>query len=471
MAMRGIGAGWLTRLATLVPVRVQPAAVAVLLFGIALALGFYQIGHKSVWYDEAVSIGYARAPLDVAWAKVTGQDSNGALYYALLWGWVHVFGFGEGATRALSAIFGAGVVAAVFLVGRHLFSAWIGAGGALLLAVQGFFLQYAQEARSYTLAMLLASLATYFLLRGVDGSRRTWWIAYTLTLAAGVYAHLFVGFVGVAHVGWVMWSHRVHWKVALVSAGSAAILSAPLVAALLLRPGPQWQALLSGESVRYVITEMTSGAWPVADIFEGMVVLGVVLAVNRRDHRMGLLLAWLLVPIAVMLAISSVRPFITPRYVLVSLPALALLTSAAALSVGRRQLRAGLYGVLFGISLFGMLTWYTADRKHDWRSATQLVGNLSGPDDGLIVFPGYEHVALRYYVDRLGLSVPAPNALDAGQADTVWLVVHETPGIDDPRLPALISELERTHVRVGEPHAFDYIRVTEWRLTALMPPA
>src|SRR5215831_5567661 len=72
---------------------------------LALGLGLYRVGSKSIWLDEAVSISYARGPRTVVGHAVRGADPNMSLYYVLLWGWVHVFGEGERAVRGLSVLF------------------------------------------------------------------------------------------------------------------------------------------------------------------------------------------------------------------------------------------------------------------------------------------------------------------------------------------------------------------------------
>lgn len=457
------GVTWRTRAASLAREHWRTGLVASLLFAVALGVGFYRIGHKSVWYDEAVSISYARAPLGTAWAAVAGRDSNGALYYFALWGWVHLFGIGEGAVRSLSALFAAGTVATVYLVGRRLFGVVVGVCAAMLLVVQGFFVQYAQEARSYAMAMLLATVSTYLLLRAADSSRRSWWFSYAVVLAAGVYAHLFVALVGLAHLAWLIVGHRGQLRAALPAFALTALLSAPLLAALLLRPGPTWMSMLTIDSARYVLTEMVSGGWPVADLFEGIVVLGIVLAITRKDTRLGLVLAWLLVPIFVMFAMATLRPLITPRYVLVSLPALALVASATVFALRNASLQAGLYTLVFGASLFGLASWYTAEPKPNWRAATQFVSESSSADDAVVFYPPWVRPPFAYYVDRLDLATPPLNERDPVQADTVWLVMNYLPKASDPLdLSSLIARLEETHVPVGEPHNFNNVKVQEW---------
>lgn len=453
-----VASTWRTRAASMAREHWRTGLVASLLFAVALGVGFYRIGHKSVWYDEAVSINFARAPLGTALAAVAGR-TDGTLYHIALWGWVHLFGIGEGAVRSLSAVFAAGTVATVYLVGRRLFGVVVGVGAAMLLVVQGFFVQYAQEARSYAMAMLLATVSTYLLLRASDSPRRSRWFSYAVVLAAGVYAHLFVALVGLAHLAWLIVGHRGQFRAALPAFALTALLSAPLLALVLLKPGPTWMDMLTVDSARYLLTEMVSGGWPVADLFEGIVVLGMVLAITRKDTRLGLVLAWLLVPIFVMFAMATLRPLIVPRYVLVSLPALALVATATAFALRNASLRAGLYALAFGASLFGLANWYTAESKPNWRAATQFVSASSSADDAVVFYPSNVHIPFDYYVDRLDLATPLLNERDLAQADTVWLVMNYLPSAS---VSSLIARLEETHVPVGKPRNFNDVKVQEW---------
>jgi mannosyltransferase len=444
--------------------RWSTAIVCVLLFAISLALGLYRIGHKSVWYDEAVSISAASGPIDAAWRYVTVRESNGALYHAVLWGWVHLVGIGEGAVRALSASFAAATVPILFLIGRRLFSWHVGVAAAILLSLQGFLVQYAQEARMYALAMLLATGASYLFLSAVSGRSRLGWLWYALALAAGVYAHLLVALVGAAHLAWLLAVRRDRLGVLWRSFALAAALCVPMLVTVVTRPGPLWMSTTTVDSARYVVTELVSGGWPIVDIFEGFVVLAAVLAFTRRSPSLGFSLAWLLFPIGLMLLLATQRPLVSPRYVLTSLPALALTAAAAAFALRPRLLQTGLLVLLVGTSLFGLVGWYTGEPKPNWRSATVYVTGSATPTDAVLFYPAIVRAPFVYYVERLGLSMPAPG-LEISEAPGVWLVTNYLPRSTRPgELEDIVTTLEATHRAVGEPRNFNNVRVQQFVL-------
>ncbi len=79
---------------------------------------------------------------------------------------------------------------------------------AALLASNAFLLQYAQEARAYTMLVFVACLSAWLLTTArLDGGR--WrWAAYALAAAALVYTHLVGVFVLAAQVVAVRPSHH-----------------------------------------------------------------------------------------------------------------------------------------------------------------------------------------------------------------------------------------------------------------------
>src|SRR5262249_14969661 len=70
---------------------------------------------------------------------------------------------------------------------------------AALLAVHGFHVRYSQEARSYSLLVLLLVLSTYFFDRSIEPPRQNrYWAAYILVSALTVYSHVFALLVLIA---------------------------------------------------------------------------------------------------------------------------------------------------------------------------------------------------------------------------------------------------------------------------------
>jgi hypothetical protein len=79
-------------------------------------------------------------------------------------------------------------------VGRR--EAWLSAA---LLAVAYHHVWFSQNARGYTILLFATLLSTDCLMRGLDGGRPRVWASYAVALALGMWAHLTMVFVGLAH--------------------------------------------------------------------------------------------------------------------------------------------------------------------------------------------------------------------------------------------------------------------------------
>ena len=122
-----------------------------------------------------------------------------ALYYLLLRGWV-VFGHSEIALRSLSVIIAVGSLWVVIMLARRLFGPRAALLAGLLFAVNPLFVQFAQDARGYSLALLFVSASCYFFVRGIqqgDPPPRFCWTAFTVVTALAAYCNFWAALVPV----------------------------------------------------------------------------------------------------------------------------------------------------------------------------------------------------------------------------------------------------------------------------------
>jgi mannosyltransferase len=174
------------------PAQINTVAIIVILLAItvlALFLRLHLLGQNSFWGDELASVRRAQLDWDAFWELMRGPAAM-ALYYALLRFWI-LLGDSEFTVRLLSVIPAVATVPVVYFLGKSLFDARVGLIAALLLAMNAFHIQYSQEARSYSLLILLVTLSSLFLARGIRHPSRTNWIGYAVTSALSVYAHPF----------------------------------------------------------------------------------------------------------------------------------------------------------------------------------------------------------------------------------------------------------------------------------------
>src|SRR5437763_15224657 len=134
------------------------AVVGVVVVGIVLR--FLTSSH--LWLDEALTVNIARLPLSRI-PDALRHDGSPPPYYLVLHGWIGVFGSGDVAVRALSAVFAVATLPLIWIAGLRVGGRRAGIAALLLLASSPFAIRFATEARMYSLLGLLA-VAGYLLL-------------------------------------------------------------------------------------------------------------------------------------------------------------------------------------------------------------------------------------------------------------------------------------------------------------------
>jgi uncharacterized membrane protein len=172
-------------------------AFLLLIVALWLAVGFYNLDVKSLSYDEGFAIYLAQMPI-ADMVRATASDIHPPLYYLLLHGWMNFFGDSVFAVRSLSVIFAAGAVVVTYFVGRTLFDKRVGVLSALLFSVSVFELQLSQEARMYSLMVLLACTSMYFFIRFIRQRDLAASIGYVLATTLLLYTHVFALFLVLA---------------------------------------------------------------------------------------------------------------------------------------------------------------------------------------------------------------------------------------------------------------------------------
>src|SRR5512138_1765694 len=91
---------------------------------IALGLRLYNLTYHSLWFDEAISVHWARqsAPRILEVGLTLEEDRLPPLYYLLLKGWTSLFGFSEVGVRSLSVFWGVLLVPVMASISATLFN-------------------------------------------------------------------------------------------------------------------------------------------------------------------------------------------------------------------------------------------------------------------------------------------------------------------------------------------------------------
>jgi uncharacterized membrane protein len=449
---------------------------------VALFVRGWEIGEKSLWLDEAWSWRAARLSLP-AMVEWTGQDKHPPLYYGVLHVWVKLFGDSEASLRMPSAI--AGAVAAVVLAGAgwRAGGAMLGLAASGLLALQPTAVEFAQEARMYSLEGLWAVASSVALAAMIDRPAPARAALYAGLALGAVYTHysgfLLLGVQALLIAGYGAWRWRVDGDVRMLLAGAAAL-------GVVLAGYAPWYGNMI-ESAREGVGHLPEPGWRLADVvFSALLGLqrasdfwlaialpGMGLGLwgvwrKRREPYAVCVAAIALVPV-LQLMYSIVRsPVFDARqtspyvagYVFVLAVGLVELGSYAADVLQRRWLSlpvtvAGGAG-LAALALAASADWYGRGPREDWRAAAAAIDGVQGP---VYVWRGYIDEPLRYYSEASFTAISPEGRLlvaaDSG-APAALVLSHQTP--DEER--AILRNLSGPYV-VGEPRTYVGIAVYE----------
>jgi mannosyltransferase len=386
---------------------------------VATFLSFLYLDTKSFWLDEVYSISFAKLDWSRLWALISQSEANASPYYVLLKIWVEIFGDSEFAVRSLSAIFAVGAVIMTCAIGARLFDIQTGLTAGFVLAINAFFIRYAQEARGYTLLLLLVTFSMYLFIRALEKQQYQYYIALGLTNAFVLYAHFCGFFVLVAQVVSLIFlpPGTIRWRRALTCAILTVFLAAPLGVFMLTHqssplawvPKPSLRELFG---LFATFTGKQEGNFLQRTLFVSYLVpcfLSFVFAIRtwvrfKRSQllwRYGLLLCWLFIPILSLYLVSLFKPAFVPRYMISCLPALVLLAGAGLSSFRTKTLYVMATSTLVILSFHAVFYVYYPENNYDWRSAARLIMQNARTGDAILFYGPVAIYPFEYYYRKM----------------------------------------------------------------------
>jgi uncharacterized membrane protein len=176
---------------------------------VAAVLRLIEIGHQSLWFDEAYTVMLVKLPFGRMLGTIPKTESTPYLYYLLAWVWTHIFGRGAADLRALSAVFGTAVVPVAYLTTVKLLENRRAAlCVASLAAFNPLLIWYSQEARAYELLVLTAActLLAFAYAREQPTTRRL--ALWAAACGVALVSHYDTALVVVPEAVWLLAQHR-----------------------------------------------------------------------------------------------------------------------------------------------------------------------------------------------------------------------------------------------------------------------
>jgi mannosyltransferase len=343
------------------------------------------------------------------------REANMSLYYVLLRIWLH-FGKSESFIRSLSVVLAVATLPAIYWLARQLYDRRVALIASALFSFNAYSVRYAQEARSYTLFLLLATLSSGFLIAFLREPVRRNWLGYVFFSTLAVYAHFYALLLIVLHWIALRWlgtdesgtvvrmQLRCSWKVMSVAVLPLLVFVAKTGA------GPiRWIQRPGIRDVLAFYEHLAGGGnWFLLAVCGVAGIAAVVPAGKKlftRDQdwdtwRLRFLLIWLFLPVALTVLFSFARPVFLGRYMIFCLPALLILVAAGLARVHPSWLLgAGLAGILL-LSLQGIVFVYGHDYDGEGDAsgaASNFILEHSEPGDGIAFHIAGTRVAYEFF--------------------------------------------------------------------------
>jgi len=474
-------------------------AILILLFLFILlgaVLRIYNLGTESIWLDEAESI-YEST---LSFTEISAHSNQPPLYFVILSWWIRLWGTGEIALRSLSAVFGILAILITFFVGKELFSRKVGLIGCFIAAISQFQIFYSQDARAYSLLLLLSLISYMFFIKILKQNKNWYYPCFFLATSLLAYTHIYGLFIIASQVLYflIFWKNYQLQRIKLISTVLVLLISIlPLI--VLLGPnvmrvteggfwipqpslGSMVETLLeyaAGFAITQISPDTTDGTFYTAAryilliIFLTLAVLSPFHLGRRTAKKTGysskkqvvksgpepnkellLLVLWLCLTIVVPFVASQIiTPFYVTRYTIGASPALYLLAAKGISNFGRKSLILIIVVVII-FSSFGLQNYYKTDIKEQWREAADLVETSSKEGDAIVFCTYYVRRPFNYYYEKdlpeYGIDADASDQEIIDLVDDVdraanrlWLVVSNVS-----ELPPILGYLKDKYTLV-----------------------
>jgi hypothetical protein len=379
---------------------------------IAAAVRFFRLDHQSYWLDEACTLTLIKRDFVHMLSTIPQTERTPPLYFIVAWLWSRLFGFGEFAVRSLSAVAGIAAVPVAYAAARRLFGARNAVFAAILIAVNPFLLYFSQEARSYSLLVLLSTCALWAFAKAWQTGGKQALALWALFGALALLTHYFAAFMLIPESVLLLWKWRTR-RVALACSGwiATGLALLPLIVHQRNQGGFDFITAIPlttrivGIPHDFLVGSHTLPVRGLPLAATAIMVIGTALAiVSRRNSERQAARALLFLGIGA-IVIPTVVALGGADYLLSrnELPAMVPLALVCAAGFGMlRRPFAGMsllaIAVVFAVVADGYYAFDSSLQRDDWRS---VAAHLGPPGTAVVVSPGYDTMPLSLYVKSL----------------------------------------------------------------------
>ncbi|MBE0425347.1 MAG: glycosyltransferase family 39 protein [Nitrospirae bacterium] len=408
--------------------------MAILLLGLFFRL--YDLGRESLWLDEAFSIKFAELNLSQIFFL---PETNPPLYYIILHWWIHLFGISEISVRFPSAIFGFLSLFMMYKIGSELFDINVGKLSSLLMAFSLFHIQYSQEARTYSLSVLLTLLSMYFFIKLLKKVNHRFLIGYVLSSILLMYSHIYGLFIIIAqNIYFIVLSllskeaEKLNYKRWILIQSILIVLFAPWISIFINQvhavqkdfwiKAPHIHSIISSFITYSSKSRLLLSLFLMLSLFSLISYEKLQGSMDRRyffkslesfhwkihllnTDKFHFLLLWLITPIILPFIISLFsQPIYMTRYTIVASSAFFLLIARGISNMHSKNVKSITISIIIILSLISIGGYYNKINKEQWRDVANCIDTYAHNED-MVLFNAYYCMQVFNYYSRSGLLV------------------------------------------------------------------
>jgi uncharacterized membrane protein len=377
---------------------------------LAFVLRLFYLSHESIWLDEGISIAMAK----LNFAQLIDKsviDSFPPLYYLLLHYWMLLLGDSELSVRFLSLVFSVASIVVSYQLTKYLWQEKVALITAFLLAISVFHIDYAQEARMYSLLTFLSVSSFYFFLKWKDSAAKKWMFLLFLINLLFLYTHtLAVFFIAAQNIYYFLLK-----KKGAIVVKSWIILQLLLLLAFLpwiqifVLQASVWQNMvwMPAPTIRDIAGTLStySGSILLTLVF-CVLILKALIHYKKEQLKFNFFVFWLAFPTALLLVFCFLfHSIYLQKYTIASSLPFFILVAYGIQSFEQKKHKIGVLSAITILAAIKLAVYYAQEDKEQWREAVALVESNADKNDVILFDAAYcKHNAFDYYAKRSDLN-------------------------------------------------------------------
>lgn len=396
-----------------------------LIIVIGFLLRFYHLGVQSLWFDEIATIFRIESSLSEMLRNLVLSSPFPPLYYIVMNIWVTFFGSNEFSMRFPSLIFSTLSLIFIFKFSKKLFNENVGLISALLLSVSVYSINYAQEAKMYSMFWFMGMLSFFFFYKFLLGHKKIHLLLYIIFTVLSLYT-MYIGFlfIVIQNIIYFIFFGRRKLKNWLLGQVSIVILYIPWIFEYIyvIMHKQDYVAIHKPITRIYKTENLTEAFNLFTGIFSGrkiflepwlylfliiFALFGIILEIkkyHRLSLRYSLIGLWIIVPVIIYCLIDVLgRPILQIRYIgFIYIPLIIFFSAGLSFYAPRIKTLILILLVLFTFSAH-LYPYYRENLKihgEDYRSMSKELQKRV-KDDDLVVSDFRPKIASYYYKDHM----------------------------------------------------------------------